>query len=136
MSTLKATKKVSAPEAPPLTPEEVQSERAAIGVPEDGVQQRAWIRYQLQIKGWSQACVARATTPSDSTVSVIYTGQRPAGMKAERVRRLTAEVIGVREQVLFPEANDEAERRAQEKIEMHDARRRRRKQQRQKARDE
>jgi transcriptional regulator with XRE-family HTH domain len=102
------------PKRPPKTldPEVVRTERARLGIPEDGLQQRLWIRYQLQLRGWNQAKVARTAYASESSVSMIYMGQRPAGSKADRVRRLTAGVLGVAEGVLFPEAKEESRRLA------------------------
>jgi transcriptional regulator with XRE-family HTH domain len=97
-----------------MTPDEIRLERERLGVPDAGLMRRAWIRYQLQRQGWSQARIARATKASESTVSVLYLGHRPAGDKAGRVRELTAEVLGMPEDVLFPEAREDAARRAEE----------------------
>ena len=119
-----------------LTPQEIRAEirakRAEIGIPSDGVQQRTWIRYQLHMRGWNQAKVGRAVDASETTVSLIYTGTRPTGGKADLVRELTAKILKIPEDVLFPEMRagydrreKERERREKEKERLAPARRER-----------
>jgi len=97
-----------------LTAKEVRARRAALGIPSEGAGQRAWIHYQLQMRGWTAAKVARDVDASETTVSVIYTGARPAGDKAALVRRLTAKILKIPAAVLFPEVEQDAARREKE----------------------
>lgn|SRR5262245_13342077 len=111
------------PRPKPLTEKQLRAERAALGVPEGALRQRTWIRYQLHLKGWSQVKVAKATESSQTTVSNIYMGKRPAGPKADAVRKLTAKLLNIPVDILFPEAREEYERRAEEYLLQQDVRR-------------
>lgn len=77
-------------------------------VPAPGVDRRAWIRFELgkianpETRGrWRQSDIAREAETRDSHVSLIYTGEREAGPKADRVRRITARVLGMTTDALF-----------------------------------
>lgn len=96
-----------------LSAEEITAEKARLGVPSGGQQLRSWIRYQLQnktnpdtAKPYTQADIARATFTSEGSVSYIYQGQRVSGQKSGRVRRLTSQILGIPEAVLFPASAD------------------------------
>lgn len=94
---------------PTLSPTDIAAEKSRLGIPDGGQPLRAWIRYQLQQrinaktgKPWNQADIGRETFVSEGTISYIFTAQRVSGRKVERVRRVTAELLGIPEAVLFP----------------------------------
>lgn len=92
-----------------LTDAEIAAKRRELGIPEgEGQPLRAWLRFQLQSKinpktkkPWTQADIARQADVAEPTVSVVFTGGRPLGRRGEKIRALTAQVLGVEQEVLF-----------------------------------
>jgi hypothetical protein len=77
-------------------------------VPPAGPDRRSWIRFELGKidnpetgRRWLQADIAREAETQDSHVSLIFTGERDTGPKADRVRRITARVLGMTTDALF-----------------------------------
>lgn len=97
-----------------LTPADITAERTRLGIPEpeedNGGALRSWLRYRLQRtkntetgnKPFTQADIARLTGASEASVSVVFSGGRIEGMKGERIRLVTAEVLGIDPRVLWP----------------------------------
>lgn len=107
------TTPTKAPAPGELTPDEIAAERTRLGIPDatedDGNALRSWIRYRLQRtkksdtgKPWTQADIARAAYASETSVSIVFKGGRIEGRKGEKIRLLTAEVLGIDARVLFP----------------------------------
>jgi hypothetical protein len=103
-----ATKTTTAP-TPELTAEQIATERARLQIPEGGDALRSWLRWQLQQrtnpktgKKWTQADVARAAFTSESSVSIVFQGQRLDGPKGEKIRLVTADALGIDVRILFP----------------------------------
>lgn len=84
-------------------------------IPPPGPNRRTWIRYQLQqipnpdavpARGFNQADIARLADTSEGTVSNVLVGTgRIKGEKAAAVRRITASILNLGEDSVFPEAS-------------------------------
>lgn len=94
-----------------LAADDIAAERARLGIPENAVQLRSWIRYKLgEIENpatrrpWNQAQIAKETHASEPHVSRVYSGSIESGHLSGRIRRLTSEILGIPLAVLFPGA--------------------------------
>jgi lambda repressor-like predicted transcriptional regulator len=121
MKTRATTSKAKAKAATPatLTVEDVAAERVRLGIPEptedNGGALRSWLRYQLQRtknpdtgKPYTQADVARKAFASEASVSIVFSGGRIEGMKGEKIRLVTAEVLGLDPRILWPKRGGES----------------------------
>lgn len=82
-------------------------------VPPPGEDRRAWIRHELQRRvnddtgrRWTQADVAREAYVNESTVSLVYLGERKTGAGTEKVMRITARILDTTTDRLFGVALD------------------------------
>lgn len=90
----------------------IERARQLIDVPENGVELRAWLRYNLQRvpnkktgKPWNQADVGReAGDASGATVSRVFVGELPSGKTSDKVRQLTADILGIPVDVIWKPA--------------------------------
>lgn len=83
-------------------------ERVAVEIPPAGEARRSWIRYELSKrtnpetgKGWKPADIARKAHVAESTVSLVFTGERANGRGTEKVMRITARILELTTDALF-----------------------------------
>lgn len=97
--------------APELTADEIATERARLGIPESGDGLRSWLRYKLQQidnpktgRKYTQADIARKTKATEGTVSKVFRdiGTGLNGRMYERIRLVTAEILGIDARIIWP----------------------------------
>jgi hypothetical protein len=87
----------------------IDAARELIDVPGAGPELRAWIRWCLQRitnkatgRVWTQADIGReAGDASGATVSRVFMGELPRGELADKVRAVTARVLGIPGEVIW-----------------------------------
>ncbi|HEY7235482.1 MAG TPA: hypothetical protein VH539_15110 [Gemmatimonadaceae bacterium] len=90
----------------------IQEIRALVNVPDGGVALRSWLRYHLQNtinrstgKLWNQADIGReAGDASGATVSRVFMGELQSGKLSDAIRRVTAKILGLPQEVIWKPA--------------------------------
>jgi hypothetical protein len=79
-----------------------------IPVPPPGQDRRHWIKWALSKRAnpatgrrWTPADVAAEAYAAESTVSLVYLGERTVGKKIEKIMRITARVLEMKTLELF-----------------------------------
>lgn len=76
----------------------MSSNRPSLDIPKNPAERRAWIQYQLRLRGTNFRALGREIGVSQQAVS-----QAAAGYPMEDVERSIAEAIGIAHASLFPE---------------------------------